>query len=79
MQENKTAVTVLDLNIDCQEQENRDGEQNAREYTEEFDAVVCTVPLGVLKVKRQSKHVFEILFFRQMQLNLTRRFQSTKN
>ena len=55
MLENKTAVTVLDLNIDCQEQENRDGEQNAREYTEEFDAVVCTVPLGVLKVKRQKQ------------------------
>ncbi len=51
MLENKTAVTVLDLNIDCQGQENnKDGEQNAREYTEEFDAVVCTVPLGVLKV-----------------------------
>ena len=52
MKTNKTAVTLCDLSKEKQGQENtnQEGEDEA-DTTEEFDAVVCTVPLGVLKVK----------------------------
>ncbi|CAG5105000.1 Oidioi.mRNA.OKI2018_I69.chr1.g1743.t1.cds [Oikopleura dioica] len=53
MKTNKTAVTLRDLSKEKQGQENtnQEGEDDA-DTTEEFDAVVCTVPLGVLKAEK---------------------------